>query len=108
MNPSSNSILVRAACALALGCAGIAAPNLAPAQISVSITLAPPPLPVYEQPVLVQEGSLWAPGYWEWRGGAHVWIPGRWMGERHGYHWVPDRWDQVGGHWHHFPGHWER
>jgi hypothetical protein len=51
---------------------------------------------------------VWAPGYWEWRGGQHVWVGGRWMGERRGYHWVPDRWEQRGPHWHHYAGHWER
>lgn len=33
------------------------------AQIGVSITFGPPPLPVYEQPLCPGEGYLWTPGY---------------------------------------------
>ena len=28
------------------------------------VTYGPPPLPVYEQPPLQDEGYIWAPGYW--------------------------------------------
>ena len=55
-----------------------------------------------KQPVRVEEvpppraGYVWAPGFWEWRGGRHVWVGGHWIGERRGYHWVPDRWEQRG------------
>jgi hypothetical protein len=83
------------------------ASGLAAGAVSIDIDVAPP-APRVEVVPAPRVGYVWAPGYWEWRDGAHVWIPGRWMGERHGYHWVADRWDQVGGHWHHFPGHWER
>ena len=41
----------------------IAIPEHALAQISVSITLAPPALPVYEQPLLVEELFLVAARY---------------------------------------------
>lgn len=33
------------------------------AQVRVSITIAPPALPVYEQPLCPGEGYLWVPGY---------------------------------------------
>jgi len=42
----------------------LAVPALSFAQISVSITIAPPALPVYEQPVIPGSGYLWTPGYW--------------------------------------------
>src|SRR5580692_8763489 len=79
MNKSAGSILVRTACALALGLAVIAMPDIAAAQISVSITLAPPALPVYEQPVLVEEGGIWTPGYWDYNEGSYFWVPGTWV-----------------------------
>jgi hypothetical protein len=82
------------------------APVIASAAVGVDITVAPP-APQVEVVPEPRAGFVWAPGYWEWRGGAHVWIPGRWLGERHGYHWVPDRWEQRGDHWHHWRGHWE-
>ena len=59
-------LLIHSACALALGLAVIALPEIAMAQVSVSITLAPPALPVYEQPMLVEEGGIWTPGYWDY------------------------------------------
>ena len=33
-------------------------------QVAISITIAPPPLPVYEQPLSPGEDYLWIPGYW--------------------------------------------
>jgi hypothetical protein len=30
----------------------------------VSITIAPPALPIYVQPAIPAEGYLWTPGYW--------------------------------------------
>jgi len=34
--------------------------------VSVSVNLAPPELPVYEQPPIPEDGYLWTPGYWYW------------------------------------------
>ena len=34
------------------------------AQVAVTVNVAPPPLPVYEQPPLPSPGYLWVPGYW--------------------------------------------
>ena len=76
MRQTSNSLLLASACALALGLGAIALPDYAMAQISVSITLAPPALPVYEQPVLVEEGGIWAPGYWAYNQDGYFWVPG--------------------------------
>jgi WXXGXW repeat (2 copies) len=83
------------------------APALTFAGVVVDIDVAPPPVRVETVPP-PRVGYVWAPGFWEWRGGQHVWVGGRWMGERRGYHWVPDGWEQRGPHWHHNPGHWER
>ena len=80
MRQTSNSILVLSACTLALGLTMIAAPEPARAQISVSITLAPPALPVYAQPVLAEEGAIWAPGYWAYdQEEGYFWVPGAWV-----------------------------
>ena len=51
----------------------------AQAQISVSIRVAPPPLPYYEQPAIPAEGYLWVPGYWYWDA------------SENDYYWVPER-----------------
>src|SRR3984885_6731252 len=48
------------------------------AQIGVAITIAPPELPVYEQPVCPGDGYIWTPGYWGWGGSSFVWYDGYW------------------------------
>jgi len=92
---------------LVIAAGAVAAPTMASAGVFIDIDVAPPPVRVEAAPP-PREGFVWAPGFWEWRGGAHVWVPGRWIGERRGYHWVPDRWEPRGPHWHHERGHWER
>lgn len=86
---------------------GVAAPTIASAAVGIDIEVAPPPVRVETIPER-RMGYIWAPGFWEWRHGAHVWVPGHYIRERRGYHWVADRWVQVGPHWHHERGHWER
>ena len=66
---------------LAIGLA-LLAPLGAWAQVSVSVTIAPPPLPLYAQPPIPGEGYLWTPGYWALgSGGAAttIWVPGTWV-----------------------------
>ena len=38
-------------------------PAVSQADVLVSITIAPPVLPVYTQPICPQDGFLWTPGY---------------------------------------------
>jgi hypothetical protein len=77
------------------------------AGIGIDVNIAPPVAQVEVVPE-ARVGYVWAPGYWDYRGGSHVWVGGRWRGERRGYHWAPDRWEQHGSRWHHNAGHWER
>ena len=67
--------LIVALCAL-LGF-GVAAEK-ADAQIVLSVAVAPPPLPVYDEPPIPGPGYIWTPGYWGWSGGAYVWNAGYW------------------------------
>ena len=39
-------------------------PALSSAQVNVSVSIAPPELPVYDQPPLPGDGYIWSPGYW--------------------------------------------
>jgi hypothetical protein len=39
-------------------------PARAQVGIEIQVDLAPPPLPVYDQPPMPDDGYLWAPGYW--------------------------------------------
>ena len=103
MNASRKALLL----GLMLATGAVAAPTIASAGVAIDIDVAPPPVRVEAVPE-PRIGFVWAPGYWAWRGGAHVWVPGTYIHERRGYHLVGARWEQRGPHWHHEPGHWER
>lgn len=77
--------------------AGIAlVPALSVAQFRASITIAPPALLVYEQPICPGDGYLWTPGYWDWND-AYYWVPGAWvMPPEVGYLWTPGYWGWGG------------
>jgi hypothetical protein len=65
------------------------------AQVRVSITVGPPPLPVYEQPLCPGDGYLWTPGYWAWDNvtGGYYWVPGTWITPPEvGLLWTPGYW----------------
>ena len=54
----------------------LAAPSFA--GVSVSVTIAPPVLPVYEQPPCPGDGYIWTPGYWAYGPDGYYWVPGTW------------------------------
>jgi len=65
------------------------------AQFSVSVSFAPPELPVYEQPLCPGDGYLWTPGYWAYAGDddGYYWVPGTWvMAPEPGFLWTPGYW----------------
>jgi hypothetical protein len=66
----------------------------APAQVAVSITVAPPELPVYDQPPIPGPGYIWTPGYWAWSDdGDYYWVPGTWVEPPEvGLLWTPGYW----------------
>jgi hypothetical protein len=67
------------------------------AQVGVSIGIAPPALPVYEQPICPGDGYIWTPGYWAWDGSDYYWVPGTWvMAPEAGYLWTPGYWGWGG------------
>jgi hypothetical protein len=55
--------------------AALAMPVVATAQI-INITIAPPELPVYEQPAIPAPGYMWSPGYWAYGPDGYFWVPG--------------------------------
>src|SRR5215469_6387606 len=72
--------------------AAIAGVSEASAQI-VSITIAPPVLPVYEQPEIPGPGYIWTPGYWAWGDDGYYWVPGTWvLPPAVGLLWTPGYW----------------
>jgi hypothetical protein len=76
--------------------AAFAGVQTAPAQIAVgiSITVAPPALPVYDQPPLPAVGYIWTPGYWAWGDDSdYYWVPGTWVRPPTvGLLWTPGYW----------------
>ena len=66
-------------------------------QISVSITVGPPALPVYEQPVCPGDGYIWIPGYWAYADDGYYWVPGTWVEPPEvGLLWTPGYWSWNG------------
>jgi hypothetical protein len=71
------------------------APSLAQVNIGVTVSFAPPDLPVYEQPICPGEGYIWTPGFWAWDEdyGDYYWVPGTWvLAPEVGFLWTPGYW----------------
>jgi len=91
--------------------AGMVLPGTASAQVAVefSVGFAPPPLPVYEQPICPGEGYIWTPGYWAWDDDDqdYYWVPGTWVeAPQVGYLWTPGYWGWGGGAYVFHVGYW--
>jgi hypothetical protein len=77
------------------------------AQIGVAITIAPPALPVYEQPVCPGDGYIWTPGYWSWGDDGYYWVPGTWVeAPEVGFFWTPGYWGWGGSSFVWYDGYW--
>ncbi len=71
----------------------LALPIKSSAAIILSITIAPPPLPVYEQPLCPGDGYIWTPGYWAYGDYGFFWVPGTWvLVPEPGFLWTPGYW----------------
>ncbi len=72
----------------------------ADAGLFVFVSVAPPPLAVYEQPPIPGPGYMWTPGYWAWDedGGGYYWVPGAWvLAPEPGLLWTPGYWAWSNG-----------
>lgn len=79
------------------------------ANLFVSVDIAPPPIPVYAQPLCPGPGYIWVPGYWAWGPYGFYWVPGTWvLAPFVGALWTPGYWgwDRTVYVWH--PGYWGR
>lgn len=86
-------------------------PAPAPAQVAVGISvgIAPPELPVYDQPVCPGDGYIWTPGYWSWDADYddYYWVPGTWvLAPVPGYFWTPGYWGWGGSGFVFTAGYW--
>jgi hypothetical protein len=75
--------------------------------VGLSIHLAPPALPVYEQPPIPAAGYLWTPGYWSYGDAGYFWVPGVWaQPPSAGLLWTPGYWGYEGGVYGWHGGYW--
>src|ERR1700719_410627 len=82
-------------------------PALSTAQVEVSVNIAPPELPVYEQPPIPGDGYIWTPGYWAWSEDDYYWVPGTWvLVPQPGFLWTPGYWGFVGAAYIWHAGYW--
>ena len=82
---------------------------VAQAQVSLSIAIAPPALPIYAQPVMPGDGYMWTPGYWSWSAGDsdYYWVPGTWVSAPFvGALWTPGYWGWGGSGYAWHGGYW--
>ncbi len=97
---------------LILGLAFVIPSVSASAQVGVGIVInapiAPPPLPIYAQPPMPEEGYLWTPGFWHYHEvGGYYWVPGTWVRPpRIGFLWTPPYWGFANGAYGFNAGYW--
>lgn len=78
-------------------------------QIGVAITIGPPALPIYEQPLCPGDGYLWTPGYWayDYSFDDYYWVPGTWvLAPEVGFLWTPAYWAWSGDRFIFYEGYW--
>src|SRR6267143_134883 len=92
---------------LLLALALLGAPAASSAEVFVSVGFAPPPLPVYEQPLIPGPGYIWTPGYWAYGPEGYFWVPGTWvLAPFIGALWTPGYWGWDGGYYAWNRGYW--
>jgi hypothetical protein len=75
--------------------------------VALSINIAPPALPVYEQPPLPAPGYMWTPGYWSYGDAGYYWVPGVWaQPPAAGLLWTPGYWGFESGVYGWHRGYW--
>jgi YXWGXW repeat-containing protein len=87
--------------------ASLFAKTNAVAQVSLQIAIAPPMMPVYEQPACPVDGYIWTPGYWAYGDGGYYWVEGVWLyPAQPNFLWTPGYWGYAGGYYGWNVGYW--
>ena len=88
-------------------CLALSASLAAHAGVFVSVSIAPPALPVYVAPPMPEPGYFWTPGYWSYADGGYFWVPGTWvMAPSPGLLWTPGYWGWGNGAYLWHGGYW--
>ena len=77
--------------------------------VGFSVSVAPPELPIYEQPICPGPNYMWTPGYWAWDpgSGGYYWVPGTWvLAPAVGLLWTPGYWGWGDGAYLWHAGYW--
>lgn len=83
--------------------------SMAQVSIGVSVNIAPPELPVYDQPPIPGDGYVWTPGYWAWGADEqdYYWVPGTWIeAPQPEFLWTPGYWAAADGVFLFHEGYW--
>ncbi len=86
-------------------------PVPAHAGVFIGVSIAPPVLPVYAQPMCPEPGWMWMPGYWayDYDSGGYYWVPGTWVPAPYqGALWTPGYWGWQSGLYYWHTGYWGR
>ena len=87
--------------------AALSSTSSAQIAVGIAVRIAPPALPVYEQPLCPGPGYLWTPGYWAWDDDAgYYWVPGTWVVAPVGLLWTPGYWGWNDGVYAFNEGYW--
>jgi hypothetical protein len=92
-----------------LALVALAIPAVLFAQVNLSISIGPPPLPAFEQPICPGDGYLWTPGYWAYDTNVsdYYWVDGAWvMAPEEGLLWTPGYWGWRDGGFFFNEGYW--
>lgn len=82
-------------------------PAFSYAGVFISVAIAPPALPVYDQPPCPEPGWMWTPGYWAYGTDGYYWVPGTWVPAPYeGALWTPGYWGWNAGMYLWHPGYW--
>ncbi len=85
----------------------IPAASFAQISVGIAVRIAPPVLPVYQQPICPGEGYIWTPGYWAYGDDDYYWVPGTWvLAPRVGVLWTPGYWGWGDGGYFWHGGYW--
>jgi hypothetical protein len=92
---------------LAIGILAVPAASFAQVAVGISVTIAPPELPVYDQPICPGDGYIWVPGYWAYGDDDYYWVPGTWVeAPEAGFLWTPGYWAWGGNFFIFHEGYW--